>query len=111
MLPNLADVAVTIQALGVLAAIDRCRCPWIAWPSCGGAMTIRRGTRGPDQRSRAMLEPLLPIGKEPGRPAVSSRRQLVNGIRWRTRTGARGGDVPERYGPWDRAYDPFRRWQ
>nr|WP_262004936.1 transposase [Streptomyces sp. FIT100] len=20
-------------------------------------------------------------------------------------------DVPERYGPWDRVYDPFRRWQ
>nr|WP_324607703.1 transposase [Streptomyces sp. NRRL S-646] len=21
------------------------------------------------------------------------------------------GDVPERYGPWDRVYDLFRRWQ
>jgi transposase len=59
----------------------------------------------------AMLEPLLPIGKKPGRPPVWSRRQLINGIRWRTRTGAPWRDVPERYGPWDRVYDLFRRWQ
>ncbi|MEU4781019.1 IS5 family transposase [Micromonospora sp. NPDC023633] len=34
-----------------------------------------------------------------------------NGIRWRTRTGAPWRDVPERYGPWGRVYDLFRRWQ
>ncbi|MEU1104760.1 transposase [Streptomyces tibetensis] len=39
------------------------------------------------------------------------RRQLIDGIRWRTRTGAPWCDVPERYGPWDRVYDLFRRWQ
>ncbi len=40
-----------------------------------------------------------------------TRRQLMDGIRWRTRTGAPWRDVPERYGPWDQAYDLFRRWQ
>ncbi|MFE7909939.1 transposase [Streptomyces albogriseolus] len=40
-----------------------------------------------------------------------TRRQLIDGIRWRTRTGAPWRDVPERYGPWDRVYDLFRRWQ
>ncbi|WP_405531500.1 transposase [Streptomyces canus] len=40
-----------------------------------------------------------------------TRRQLIDGIRWRTRTGAPRHDVPERYGPWDRGYDLFRRWQ
>ncbi|WP_245686001.1 transposase [Streptomyces niveus] len=35
-------------------------------------------------------------------------RQLIDGIRWRTRTGAPRRDVPERYGPWDRVYDLFR---
>ncbi|MDQ1051393.1 transposase [Streptomyces sp. V4I2] len=30
---------------------------------------------------------------------------------WRTRAGAPWRDVPERYGPWDRIYDLFRRWQ
>ncbi|CAM5353496.1 hypothetical protein SGLAM104S_04153 [Streptomyces glaucescens] len=59
----------------------------------------------------ARLEPLLPTGIKPGRPQVRTRRQLIVGIRWRTRTGAPWRDVPERYGSWDRAYDLFRRWQ
>ncbi|MFJ5841602.1 IS5 family transposase [Streptomyces shenzhenensis] len=59
----------------------------------------------------ARLEPLLPLGIKPGRPQVWTRRQLVDGIRWRARTGAPWRDVPERYGPWDRVYDLFRRWQ
>ncbi|MER7221430.1 IS5 family transposase [Streptomyces eurythermus] len=59
----------------------------------------------------AQLESLLPRGIKPGRPQVWTRRQLIDGIRWRTRTGAPWRDVPERYGPWDRVYDLFRRWQ
>ncbi|MEU6456529.1 IS5 family transposase [Streptomyces sp. NPDC047065] len=59
----------------------------------------------------ARLEPLLPKGTKPGRPPIWTRRQLIDGIRWRTRTGAPWRDVPERYGPWGRVYDLFRRWQ
>ncbi|MEV6655166.1 IS5 family transposase [Streptomyces sp. NPDC051219] len=57
------------------------------------------------------LEPLLPKGRKSGRPLIWPRRQLINGIRWRTRAGTPWRDVPERYGPWDRVYDLFRRWQ
>ncbi|MEV6807484.1 IS5 family transposase [Streptomyces sp. NPDC051132] len=59
----------------------------------------------------ARLEPLLPQGIKPGRPQVWTRRQLIDGIRWRIRTGAPWRDVPERYGPGDWVYDLFRRWQ
>ena len=59
----------------------------------------------------AVLEPLLPRGTKPGRPPKWTRRQLIDGIRWRTRTGAPWRDVPDRYGPWGSAYDLFRRWQ
>ncbi|MEU1482993.1 IS5 family transposase [Streptomyces sp. NPDC005752] len=59
----------------------------------------------------AQLEPLLPMGKKAGRPRTWTRRQLIDGIRWRTRAGTPWRDVPERYGPWDRVYDLFRRWQ
>jgi transposase len=59
----------------------------------------------------AVLEPLLPKAQRPGRPQVHSRRQLIDGIRWRTRTGAPWRDVPERYGPWQTVYGLFRRWQ
>ena len=31
----------------------------------------------------AVLEPLLPRGKKPGRPPTWTKRQLINGIRWR----------------------------
>lgn len=55
--------------------------------------------------------PLLPGGKRPGRPPIWTRRQLIDGIRFRTRTGVPWRDVPERYGPWGRVYDLFRRWQ
>jgi transposase len=58
-----------------------------------------------------VLEPLLPRGKKAGRPPKWARRQLINGIRWRTRTGSPWRDVPTAYGPWQSAYGLFRRWQ
>lgn len=62
-------------------------------------------------RQWRILEPLLPRGKRPGRPPKWTRRQLLNGIRWRTRVGAPWRDVPERYGHWQSIYGLFRRWQ
>jgi transposase len=59
----------------------------------------------------ARLEPLLPMPKRPGRPSSWSRRQLIDGIRWRVRVGAPWRDVPARYGSWSAVYALFRRWQ
>lgn len=59
----------------------------------------------------AVLGPLLPRGSKPGRPPVHTKRQLINGIRFRTRTGIPWRDLPERYGPWETVYGLFRRWQ
>lgn len=50
-------------------------------------------------------------GEEGRRPPTWAKRQLIDGIRFRTRTGVPWRDVPERYGPWARSYDLFRRWQ
>ncbi|MFF3277540.1 transposase [Streptomyces chrestomyceticus] len=57
----------------------------------------------------ARLEPLLPRGVKSVRPPIWTRRQLIDGIRFRT--GVPWRDVPERYGPWARSYDLFRRRQ
>jgi transposase len=46
----------------------------------------------------AALEPLLPAPSRPGRPSLWGKRQLINGIRWRVRTGAPWRDMPEAYG-------------
>jgi transposase len=59
----------------------------------------------------AVLEPLLPPSKKPGRPPTWTKRQLIDGIRWRTRAGAPWRDIPECYGSWAAAYAVFRRWQ
>ncbi|MGW1269716.1 transposase [Streptomyces sp. NPDC002491] len=36
----------------------------------------------------AKLEPLLPVGKKSGRQLVHTKRQFIDGIRWRSRAGA-----------------------
>lgn len=59
----------------------------------------------------AVLEPLLPAPKGPGRLSLWSRRQLIDGIRWRIRVGAPWRDVPPQYGSWSAMYALFRRWQ
>ncbi|MEU2026842.1 IS5 family transposase [Streptomyces sp. NPDC016469] len=60
---------------------------------------------------RTVLEPLLPKGVKAGRPPVWSRGRLIDGIRFRARTGVPWRDLPVEYGPWGRVYDLFRRWQ
>ena len=59
----------------------------------------------------AGLEPLLPIGRRSGRPPKWTKRQLIDGIRWRTRAGCPWRDVPPAYGHWHTVYGLFRRWQ
>ncbi len=59
----------------------------------------------------ARLAPLLPRGKKAGRPPTWTKRQLINGIRWRVRVGSPWRDVPAEYGSWPAVYGLFRRWQ
>ncbi len=59
----------------------------------------------------ALLAPLLPVVRKPGRPRRWTLRQLIDGIRFRTRTGCPWRDVPERYGTWQSVYGLFRTWQ
>jgi transposase len=59
----------------------------------------------------AVLEPLLPLGRRPGRPSQWTKRQLIDGIRWRVRAGAPWRDIPACYGSWSAVYALFRRWQ
>ena len=69
------------------------------------------GRSGLTDAQWAVLEPLLPRGKKPGRPPTWTKRQLIDGIRWRVRAGAPWRDVPPAYGPWQTVYGLFRRWQ
>src|SRR2546430_6976253 len=70
---------------------------------------MTRGDLSHEQWAR--LERLLPSSQgKRGRPYKDHRR-VINGIRWRERTGAPWRDLPERDGPWQTCYDRFVRWQ
>lgn len=55
----------------------------------------------------AVLGPLLPVTVV-GRPSLG--RRLIDGIRWRVRTGAPWRDLPPEYGPRQTVFGLFRRW-
>ncbi|WP_194905490.1 transposase [Catenulispora rubra] len=62
----------------------------------------------------ARLEPLLaqPANRRKGgRPQLRSRRQLIDGIRWRFREGASWNRLPAEYGPHQTAYALFYEWR
>jgi len=59
----------------------------------------------------AVLEPLLPVGTGRDRPRSWTMRLIIDGIRWRVRTGSPWRDVPAGYPPWQTLYRWFRRWQ
>ncbi|MFF8322972.1 transposase [Streptomyces bobili] len=69
------------------------------------------GRRDLTDKQWAALEPLLPKSTRAGRPPVWRRRQLIDGIRFLVRTGVPWRDIPVEYGPWNRVYDLFHRWQ
>jgi putative transposase len=53
---------------------------------------------------------LLP-GKVTDRSCTAlDNRLFVNGCLWVIRSGAMWHHLPERYGPWKRSYNRFRRW-
>lgn len=56
----------------------------------------------------ARLEPLPPRPKKAGRSSKWTKRQLIDGIRWRTRAGAPWRDVPAEYGSRQAIYSLFR---
>lgn len=45
-----------------------------------------------------------------GRP-LREAREMLNAALWILRTGAPWRDLPERYGPWQTAYDYFSAWR
>ncbi|MFI2368353.1 IS5 family transposase [Streptomyces sp. NPDC018833] len=66
-----------------------------------------RGDLSDEQWS--VLESLLPAAGVSRR--WPGRRRLVDGVRWRVRTGVPWRDLPDEYGPWQTVYGLFRRWQ
>ena len=58
-----------------------------------------------------LIAGLMPSPSPRGGGRWRGHRQVVNGLLWRLCTGAQWRDLPERYGPWQTAYDRFARWR
>ena len=58
----------------------------------------------------ALLEPLLPDRTPQRGGQWGDHRHVVNGVLWRTRTGAPWRDMPAAYGKWQTVYYRHRRW-
>lgn len=58
----------------------------------------------------ALLEPLLPDRTPQRGGQWRDHREVVNGVLWRSRTGAPWRDMPAAYGRWQTVYGRHRRW-
>jgi putative transposase len=58
-----------------------------------------------------LLEGLIPAAKTGGRPAVHSRREIVNAIRYVLRNGCGWRAMPHDFPPYTTVYDYFRAWR
>ena len=58
----------------------------------------------------ALITPLLPSHRRPGRPWVDHRK-VLNGLFWKLHTGAQWRDIPERYGPYQTIYGRYVLWR
>ena len=63
-----------------------------------------------EDRDWEVIQELLPPRKRTGRPG-RDERELLNGMFWVLRSGARWRDMPERYGPWQTVYHRFNQWR
>lgn len=74
-------------------------------------MILTRGSGRSDRRTVGSAGIAAAGGHQTRLAPVHTKRQLIDGIRFRTRTGIPWRDLPERYGPWETVYGLFLRWQ
>jgi transposase len=58
-----------------------------------------------------IIEPMLPLIKEPGRPPKHPRRDIVDAIPYVVRTGCSWRQLPADFPPWETMYGQYRKWE
>lgn len=84
------------------------------WPrSVQGRVVARERTYPSDltEEQWEIIEPMLPLIKEPGRPPKHPFRDLVDAILSIDRAGCSWRQLPADFPPWETCYGWFRRWQ
>src|SRR5258708_34437121 len=59
----------------------------------------------------AILEPLIPLAKEGGRPRRINMREVVNGIFYLLKTGCQWRMLPKDFPKWKTVNDYFSKWR
>jgi transposase len=62
-------------------------------------------------REWSQVSRFIPAPKQGGRPAKYTRREVVNGLPYVTRTGCRWRAMPHDLPPWEAVYWYFRIWK
>jgi transposase len=58
----------------------------------------------------ARIEPFVPGGRKGKRGPRSNGRLFIDALLWMARSGARWRDLPEKFGPYERAKQRYYRW-
>ena len=58
----------------------------------------------------ARIEPFVPGGRKGKRGPRSNGRLFIDALLWMARSGGRWRDLPERFGPYERAKQRYYRW-
>jgi transposase len=58
----------------------------------------------------ARIEPFVPGGRKGKRGPRSNGRLFIDALLWMARSGGRWRDLPERFGPFERAKKRYYRW-
>ena len=59
----------------------------------------------------ALLDPLIPRARKPGRPQQYAKREILNAIFYLVRSGCAWRMLPHDLPPWQTVYYYLRRWQ
>jgi putative transposase len=62
-------------------------------------------------REWAILEPLIPPGKEGGRPRRMNMREVLNGIFYLLKTGCQWRMLPKDFPKWKTVNDYYSKWR
>jgi transposase len=93
--------------------VCRTACPLVGWGWVDAPGVARTPTYPSDLTDAQweIIEPMLPLIKEPGRPPKHPRRDVVDAILYVVRTGCSWRQLPADFPPWETVYGQYRKWE
>src|SRR5258707_5974589 len=74
-------------------------------------MNTERYASDLNEEEWAILEPLIPLAKEGGRPRRINMREVVNGIFYLLKTGCQWRMLPKDFPKWKTVNDYYSKWR